>query len=73
MDSEGVLHIDCDDCVMVGTPTCDDCLVTFLCGRSTDGSVVVDISEARAIRLLQRGGLAPALRHQPRAAAAGPT
>jgi hypothetical protein len=67
MDSEGVLRIDCDDCAMVGTPTCDDCLVTFLCGRSSDGSVVVDITEARAIRLLQRGGLAPALRHQPRA------
>jgi hypothetical protein len=70
MEQDGVLRIDCDDCAMEGTSTCDDCLVTFLCGRGSDGSVVVDISEARAIRLLQRGGLAPALRHQPRAAAA---
>ena len=70
MEPDGVLRIDCDDCAMEGTSTCDDCLVTFLCGRGSDGSVVVDISEARAIRLLQRGGLAPALRHQPRAAAA---
>ena len=70
MEQDGVLRIDCDDCAMVGTSTCDDCLVTFLCGRGSDGSVVVDISEARAIRLLQRGGLAPVLRHQPRAAGA---
>ena len=68
MEPDGVLRIDCDDCAMVGTSTCDDCLVTFLCGCGSDGSVVVDIAEARAIRLLQRGGLAPALRHQPRAA-----
>jgi hypothetical protein len=70
MDSDGVLRIDCEECAMEGTSACDDCLVTFLCGQSSDGVVVVDLAEARAIRLLQRGGLAPALRHQPRARAA---
>jgi len=61
------LVIDCDDCSMHHTEVCDDCIVTFLCNHD-DGAVVVDIAEARALRLLQAGGLAPALRHQPRAA-----
>jgi hypothetical protein len=57
-------RIDCDDCVMQGTSTCADCLVTFLCTRDDDGAAVVDVAEARALRLLHSGGLAPALRHR---------
>lgn len=60
------LHISCDECVMEGTSACDDCVVTFLCGRAPGDALVIDVAEARALRLLERGGLAPALRHQPR-------
>ena len=59
------LRIDCDDCVMRGSSACADCVVTFLCTRDEGGAVVVDIAEARALRLLHDGGLAPALRHFP--------
>ncbi|MEA2716009.1 MAG: hypothetical protein QOI99_326, partial [Actinomycetota bacterium] len=27
------MEISCDDCVMQGTSACDDCVVTFICGR----------------------------------------
>jgi len=59
-----VLRIDCDDCVMDGTDACRDCIVTFLCNRDEGGAVVIDVQEVRALRLLQQGGLAPALRHR---------
>ena len=60
------LRISCDECVMEGTDACGDCVVTFLCGREADDAVVIDVAEARALRLLERGGLAPALRHRRR-------
>ena len=60
------LHISCDECVMEGTAACDDCVVTFLCGRAAGDAVVIDVTLARALRLLEQGGLAPALRHQRR-------
>jgi hypothetical protein len=63
----GTLVIDCDECVQQGTPTCDDCVVTFVCGREPGEAVVVDAAEARAVRLLIGGGLLPGLRHQRRA------
>ena len=63
-NSESVLRIDCDDCVMVGTDACSDCIVTFLCTKDDRGAVVIDVQEVRALRLLQQGGLAPALRHR---------
>lgn len=63
---EPALHIDCDDCVAQHTPACEDCVVTFLCGREPDDAVVVDVAEVRALRLLGEGGLVPTLRHQPR-------
>jgi hypothetical protein len=62
-NSSAVLRIDCADCRMAGTSTCDDCLVTFLCSRDEGGAVVVDVAEHRALRLLQVEGLAPQLRH----------
>jgi hypothetical protein len=68
MDDAGVLRIGCDDCVMQASAACPDCLVTYLCSRDDDGGVVVDVAEARALRLLQAGGLAPVLRHRRRAA-----
>jgi hypothetical protein len=61
--SDDVLHIDCDECAMQGTDACSDCVVTFLCGRAADEAVVIDVAEARALRLLGEAGLVPRLRH----------
>jgi hypothetical protein len=60
------MYISCSECVMEGTSACDDCVVTFLCEREPDEAVVIDVVEARALRLLERGGLAPSLRHRRR-------
>jgi len=60
------MQISCDECVMEGTSACSDCVVTFLCDREADDAVIIDVVEARALRLLQEGGLAPALRHRRR-------
>jgi hypothetical protein len=57
------LTIDCDGCIMQGTSACDDCVVTFICGREADDAVVFDIAEEQALRTLGRGGLVPPLRH----------
>ena len=67
---DGTIRIDCDECMMQHTPTCDDCVVTFLCSRSADEAIVIDVAEARALRILGRGGLAPQLRHRRRAGSA---
>jgi hypothetical protein len=58
-----VLTIDCAECSLEGTHACDDCVVTFLCSRAPDEAVVIDVAEARAVRLLGQAGLVPALRH----------
>ena len=42
---------------------CDDCVVTFLVDRQPEDAVVVDADEARAVRLLERAGLVPGVRH----------
>ena len=63
--------ISCDDCTMQHTSACDDCVVTFICNRDAHDAVVIDVEEARAVRLLERAGLVPGLRHVPRAAAGG--
>jgi hypothetical protein len=54
--------IDCDDCIMQGTDACGDCVVTFICGREPDEAVVIDVAEARAVRMLGEAGLVPRLR-----------
>jgi hypothetical protein len=66
---DGVLRIDCGTCVLEGSAACDDCVVTFLVGREPGEAVVIDAVEVRALRALERGGLAPALRHRARAPA----
>lgn len=48
---------------MQHTPTCADCLVTFLDGTEPAGAVVIDVEEARALRRLSAAGLVPELRH----------
>lgn len=60
------LTIDCADCRMRSTPACDDCLVTFITGRDPEDAVVIDVAEARAVRLLADAGLVPGIRHVPR-------
>jgi hypothetical protein len=60
------LTIDCAVCVMNHTSACDDCVVTFLCERDPDEAVVIDASQERAVRLLQRAGMVPALQHRRR-------
>jgi hypothetical protein len=60
---DGVLRIDCDECAMQGTECCADCLVTFICSREPGEAVVVDVAEARALRMLSDAGLLPASRH----------
>ena len=58
-----VLTIDCAECSLEGTDACDDCVVTFLLGHHADEAVVIDVAEARAVRLLGQAGLVPSLRH----------
>lgn len=71
MSEENPMHesitIDCDDCSMKNTPACDDCVVTFICGREPDEAVIIDVAEERAVRMLIRSGLVPRLRHTPAA------
>lgn len=64
-ESLPVTVIGCDGCVAADTPACTDCLVTFLCDPDGSGAVVVDVVEARAVRLLQAAGLVPPHRHRP--------
>jgi hypothetical protein len=51
---------------MEGTSACGDCVVTFLCEREPGDAIIIDVAEVRALRLLEEGGLAPALRHRRR-------
>lgn len=60
----GTLTISCQDCVMRETDACDDCVVSFICGREPDDAVIIDVSEERALRLLGRSGLVPPLKHR---------
>ena len=57
------MTISCDDCTMQHTSACDDCVVTFICGHDPEQGVVIDVAEARAVRLLTQAGLVPRLRH----------
>jgi hypothetical protein len=61
------MTISCDDCTMQGSHACQGCLVTFICDRDPADAVIIDVDEARAVRLLGRSGLLPPLRHRPRA------
>jgi hypothetical protein len=57
-------RIDCDTCVARDTSACDDCVVTFLCGREPGEAIVIPVEEVRALRLLSDAGLVPQLRHR---------
>jgi len=59
--------IDCAECEHQHTAVCDDCVVSFIVDRLPEDAVVVDVEEARAVRLLQQAGLVPGVRHSRRA------
>ena len=63
---ETAFEIDCDQCVMQHTAACDDCVVSFIVDREPGDALVIDVAEARAVRLLAGAGLVPELRHRPR-------
>jgi len=60
------ISISCDDCALKATTACDDCVVTFLLDSPVSDRIVVDVAEARAVRMLQRAGLVPELRFRRR-------
>ena len=66
-EPEGGLTIDCDHCALQATDACSDCVVSFLLAREPDDADVIDADEARAMRMLGRAGLVPALRFSNRA------
>lgn len=58
--------IDCEECTMRHTSACDDCVVTFFCDLEPGDAVIIDVAEARAVRMLSDAGLVPRLRHDRR-------
>ena len=64
---DGAFTVDCADCAHRHTHVCDDCVVTFVVGREPDDALVVDADQARAVRLLERAGLVPGVRHEAQA------
>ena len=63
MSTDATMTISCDDCELRGSDACDDCLVSFVLSRDPEDAVVIDVEEARAMRMLSRAGLVPGLRH----------
>jgi hypothetical protein len=59
--------ISCDDCVLGPGPACDDCVVSFVLGSEEQRGMVIDVDEARAVRMLGDAGLVPHLRFTRRA------
>jgi len=56
--------ISCDTCVMSGTATCADCVVTHLLAPARRERMEFDAAEMRAVQLLAAAGLVPTLRHR---------
>ena len=61
------LTISCDDCSKQCTAACAECLVTFVLRDDTDAqpdSLVLDLDQARVVKLLCKAGLVPELRYR---------
>ena len=62
------LSISCDSCSMRRTAACDDCLVTFLFSSDDqvehDDTLVLDLDQARVVRLFGSAGLVPELKYR---------
>jgi hypothetical protein len=65
-DRREPVAISCDDCQMQGSSACSDCVVSFILEHDPGDAVIIDLEEARAVRLLAGAGLVPRLRHVPR-------
>ncbi len=65
--STSTMTIDCESCTLQHTSACDNCVVSFLLDREPHDAVVIDVAEARAMRLLEKAGLVPELRFVNRA------
>lgn len=68
MNGSGVT-ISCDECSMRRTAACDDCVVTFLLSddateRSGHEVMVLDLDQARVVKLLGKAGLVPDLKYR---------
>ncbi|MGA0117555.1 MAG: hypothetical protein ACO3JF_04100 [Ilumatobacteraceae bacterium] len=63
-ESQPVLMISCDTCIMRNTDACGDCMMSVLCDSEESGAVVLNLQELRDIRLLAQAGLVPTLRHR---------
>lgn len=55
------MRIDCDECAMQHTSTCDDCVVTVLL-RESAGPLELDTAESVALSAMADAGLVPRLR-----------
>lgn len=65
LEAGSSLSISCDECSMQRTTACGDCVVTFLVGQDdTDESLVLDLDQARVVRLLGQAGLVPELKYR---------
>lgn len=62
------LTISCDDCSMRCTAACDDCVVSFLLSDDTaepgHDTMVLDLDQARVVKLLGKAGLVPDLKYR---------
>ncbi len=68
MNDERRLTISCDECSMQCTSACDDCLVTFVLrddeAETEHEPLVLDLDQARVVRLLGNAGLVPDLKYR---------
>jgi len=55
------MRIDCDECAMQHTVTCNDCVVAVLL-RESDGPLEIDTAESVALSAMADAGLVPRLR-----------
>jgi hypothetical protein len=63
-DRDVAVTIDCDACTLKDSDACSGCLVSFVLDREPGDAVIFDAAEARAVRLLARGGLVPGSRFE---------
>jgi hypothetical protein len=60
------ISISCDECALQHSDACEECVVSILLGPEEPAAVIVDVMEARAMRMLQGVGLVPELRFRRR-------
>ena len=58
-DDKVAVTIDCACCELRGTDACGGCLVSFVLDREPGDAVIIDVEEARALRVLAQAGLVP--------------